>query len=455
MEEKTVEILRDAPVPKAVIYNVVPAIVGTLMSLVYSLADTFFIGQVHDPLMVAAVSLASPMFLIYLSVGMLFGVGGTSLISRRLGAGDEKVAKNISSFCFWTSVGIGIVLMILVLVFINPVCRLIGASEDTLVYTRQYVSIITIGVPFQIINNLFSNVLRAEGRPRMAMVGTVGGNLINLILDPILILALGLNMKGAAIATLIGNGCGTLFYILFVCSKKSVLSVNPKDYRAGDHIASSVFAIGVPSAISSLLMSVSNMVANNTMESYGDLYVAGLGVALRVNSIVTMIVTGIGTGTQPLIGYSFGAGNKKRYTAVMRFSLILAFCLSIVMSVLCFACAKPLVGAFLSDADARVYGVTFSRIYICSGPIMGMFYVLSNAIQASGAAVPALVLSLCRQGVIYIPLLLILNAVFHAPYAVGAAQPITDCLTFILAIVMFIVVYRVYFRRRLKALEAK
>ncbi len=449
MADKNVDILANAPVPKAVLYNVLPSMVGTLMSLVYSLADTFFIGRVHDPLMVAAVSLASPLFLVYLAGAMIFGVGGTSLISRTLGSGQEKKVKNISSFCFWTTLAVGIVVMAVVLIFINPMCRLLGASDDTLFYTRQYVRIITLGVPFQMFNSIFSNIIRAEGKPRIAMAGTVGGNILNVILDPIMILGLGLNMAGAAGATLISNICASAFYIIFAASKKSILSINPKDYKVGDHIAANVLSIGIPSAISTLLMSISNMVVNNMMTLYGDLYVAGLGVALRVNSIITMLVTGIGTGIQPLLGYSFGAGNKKRYTEIMRFSLILSFGLGIVLSVICFSCAKPLVGAFLSDVNASTYGVMFSRIYMSSGPIIGMFYVFSNAIQASGAAIPATVLSLCRQGLIYIPLAFIMNAVFHAPYPLGATQPITDYLTFILSIILFIVTYRVYFLRTL------
>ncbi len=450
MDEKTVSLYQNAPIPKMVLNNVIPAMVSSIMSLIYSLADTYFIGRVHDPLMVAAVSLVTPMYLIFISVGTLFGVGGTSLISRTLGGGDHKKTKNISSFCFWTGLGIGILLLIVVTIFCDPICRLIGASEDTMEYASQYLHILTLGAPFQIINATFSNIIRAEGKPRIAMCGTVGGNLLNVVLDPIFILSLGLHMRGAAIATLIGCACASCFYIIFICSKHSSLSLNPRNYRVNDKIASSVLSIGIPAAINTLLMSVSNMVINNIITGYGDLYLAGLGVALRIHSIVTLVITGIGIGVQPLFGFCFGAGNRKRYMAVLRFSLLLSFFISLGLSIVCFVFAEPLVGLFLSDASASQYGLVFARLYVISGPIVGLLYILTNAIQGAGAVLPALVLSLCRQGVIFIPVVLILNAVSHNPNLVGAGQAITDVLTFLLAVCLFIYVIRVYFKKRMK-----
>lgn len=446
MQDKTTEIFRNAPVPKAVMTNVIPSIVSMIMVLVYNLADTFFIGQTKNAYMVAAVSIATPVFLIFMAVGMLFGIGGTSLISRMLGEGKGEKAQNTSSFCFWTGGVIGIISMIFILIFVTPICRMVGASDDTLAYASQYLSIVAGGIPFLIVGNSFSNIIRAEGNPQKAMIGMVIGNLINIVLDPIMILGFHWNVAGAAIATVIGNIFAAVYYTCHLVSKKSMLSIKLKDYRAGDRIATGVLAIGIPASLNSILMSVSNIIINNLMKKHGDMAVAGLGVAMKVNMIVVMLLIGLGTGIQPLLGYCFGARNKKRFFAVLKFSLILAFCMSAVMTVICYCGASPLVKAFLEDPEAFDYGMSFARIYIYSGPILGILFVLINAIQSTGAALPSLILSISRQGLLYIPILLIFKTVFDTAQMLALSQPVTDYLATGLAAVLFIITCRKYFK---------
>lgn len=446
MQDKTTEIFKNAPVPKAVLSNVIPSIISMIMVLIYNLADTFFIGQTKDAYMVAAVSVATPAFLIFMAIGMLFGIGGTSLISRMLGEGKEDKAKNTSSFCFWTGVSIGIISMIFIWIFVQPICRMVGASNDTIGYASQYLAIVASSIPFLIVGNSFSNIIRAEGNPKKAMIGMVIGNLINIILDPIMILGFHWNVAGAAIATVIGNVFAAVYYISHLVSKKSMLSIRLKDYKAGERIASGVLAIGIPASLNSILMSVSNIIINNLMKEHGDMAVAGLGVAMKVNMIVVMLLIGLGTGVQPLLGYCFGARNKKRYLAVLKFSLCLAFCLSAVMTVICYCGASPLVKAFLEDQNAFEYGMSFARIYIYSGPIMGILFVLINAIQSTGAALPSLILSISRQGLLYIPILLIFKTVFNTAQKLALAQPVTDYLSTTLAVILFIITYRKYFK---------
>lgn len=446
MTDKTTAIFRDAPVPKAVLSNIIPSIISMLMVLAYNLADTFFIGQTKNALMVAAVSIATPAFLLFMAVGMLFGIGGTSLISRMLGEGKDERAKNASSFCFWTGLSIGIVSMILIWIFAKPVCRLIGASDDTLEYTVQYLTIVATGIPFLIVSNSFSNIIRAEGHANKAMSGMIIGNLLNIVLDPIMILGFGWNVAGAAIATVLGNVFASVFYIIHLLSKSSSLSIRPQDYKARERIATGVFAIGIPASLNSVLMSVSNIVINNKMRWHGDMAVAGLGVAMKINMIAVMLLIGVGTGIQPLLGYCYGARNKKRYLAVLKFSMLFALGLSIVMTIICYCGAGPLVNAFLEDADAYSYGISFARIYIYSGPILGQLFVLINAIQSTGAALPSLILSISRQGLLYLPILTVLNAVLNTPESLAAAQPITDYLATALAAVLFVFTYKKYFK---------
>lgn len=445
MKDKTTEIFRDAPVPKAVISNVIPSIVSMIMVLIYNLADTFFIGQTKDAYMVAAVSVATPAFLLFMAVGMLFGIGGTSLISRTLGEGNAEKAKNASSFCFWTGLCIGIIAMVVIFLFASPVSMAIGASEDTVGYASQYLRIVSTAIPFLILSNSFSNIIRAEGNAQVAMMGMIVGNLINIILDPVMILGFGWNVAGAAIATVLGNVFAAGFYICHLLSKKAMLSIHPKYYLAGGGIAAGVFAIGIPASLNSILMSLSNIIVNNIMSNYGDMAVAGLGVAMKVNMIVVMLLIGLGTGIQPILGYCFGAGNRQRYLAVMKFSMILAFAISAVMTVVCYCGADPLVHAFLEDADAFTYGMSFARIYIYSGPVIGIMFVFVNAIQSTGAALPALILSVSRQGLIYLPVLFLFRRIFDSATMLAAAQPITDYLTTALAIVLFFFTYKKYF----------
>ena len=419
MQQNTTEIFRDAPVPKAVLSNVIPSIISMIMVLIYNLADTFFIGQTKNALMVAAVSVATPAFLLFMAVGMLFGIGGTSFISRMLGEGQEERAKHASAFCFWTGLAVGIISMILIVIFAEPVCKAIGASPDTIEYATQYLRIVAIGIPFLIISNAFSNIIRSEGRAKTAMSGMIIGNILSAV-----------------------------FYVSHLLSKKSQLSIRLQDYKAGDKIAGSVFAIGIPASLNSVLMSVSNIFINNLMAHYGDMAVAGLGVAMKVNMIVVMLLIGLGTGIQPLLGYCFGAGNRKRYFAVLKFSILLAFVLSAIMTCVCYFGADGLVSAFLEDADAYDFGFQFSRIYILSGPILGQLFVFINAIQSTGAALPSLILSISRQGLLYLPILFIINATTDSARLLALAQPVTDYLATALAIILFVITCKKYFPKK-------
>lgn len=446
MNDKTIEIFQNAPVPKAVMTNVIPSIISMIMVLAYNLADTFFIGQTKDAYMVAAVSVATPAFLFFMAVGMLFGIGGTSLISRLLGEGKEAKAKHVSSFCFWTGTVIGVVSMFLIWLFVEPICRAIGASDNTIHYATQYLAIVAVGIPFLIIGNMFSNIIRSEGQPQKAMMGMIIGNMLNIVLDPIMILFFNWGVAGAAIATVVGNVFSSIFYISHLLSKNSKLSIHPKLYKVSDYIATGVLSIGIPASLNSILITFSNILINNLMMKHGDMAVAGLGVAMKVNMIVVMVLIGVGTGVQPLLGYCFGAKNKKRYLAVLKFTLLLAFCTSLVMTVICYVGAGPLVTAFLDNEEAFGFGFSFSRNLILSGPILGILFVFINAIQSTGAALPSLILSVSRQGILYVPILFASNAIFGTAQALSLAQPITDYLAATLSAILFVITYKKYFK---------
>ena len=301
MEQKSLEVFESMPVPKAVFKNALPAMAAMLMVLVYNLADTFFIGQTHDALQVAAVSLATPVFLIFMAVGTVFGMGGTSVISRALGEGRTDYAKKVCSFCMWGCVIVGVVMAALFLIFMEPILSLIGASSDTWDLAKTYLMIVVCSGPFVLISNCYSNVIRTEGESGRACIGQLLGNLLNVVLDPVMILGFGWNIAGAAIATVIGNVIGAGYYISYFLRGKSSLSVRLKDFTLREKVCSSVLAIGVPAALGSMLMSVSQIIINSQMAEYGDMAIAGMGVAMKVVTITGMVCIGLGQGVQPLL----------------------------------------------------------------------------------------------------------------------------------------------------------
>ena len=286
--------------------NALPAMAAMLMVLIYNLADTFFIGQTHDALQVAAVSLATPVFLIFMAVGTVFGIGGTSVISRAMGEGRHEYAKKVCAFCMWSCVGVGIVLSALFLIFMDQILKWMGASPDTWEMAKTYLSIVSLCGPFVLISNCYSNVIRAEGQSGRAMMGQLLGNLLNVVLDPIMILGFGWNIAGAAIATVIGNLAGAGYYILYFMRGKSILSIRLKDFTVREKVCSSVLAIGIPASLGSLLMSVSQITVNSQIAEFGDMALAGMGVAMKVTMITGMICIGFGQGIQPLLGYCVG-----------------------------------------------------------------------------------------------------------------------------------------------------
>ena len=438
-EKNSLEVFSSMPIPKAVLANALPAIAAMIMVLVYNLADTFFIGQTHDDLQVAAVSLATPVFLIFTSIGTVFGIGGTSVISRAMGAGRKEYAKKVCSFCMWSCILVGIVLALVLWIFMDGILGLVGASENTRELTRGYLSIVACCGPFVLISNCFSNVLRAEGQSTKAMMGMLLGNLANVILDPIMILGFGWNIQGAAIATVIGNVIGAGYYLLYFLSKQTMLSISLKDFTLRDHVFIGVLSIGVPAALGSLLMSVAQIIMNSMMSSYGDMAVAAAGVAMKVTMITVMIAMGLGQGIQPLLGYCYGAKNWERYRGVMRFSMVAALLMGCVLTGFCYLFVNNIVGIFLTDPSAFEYGVQFAKILLSTGALFGVYYVLTNAIQAMGAAVSSLIINLSRQGLIYIPALFLFRVLFGA-HGLIWAQPAADILSFLLAVILYLYV---------------
>ena len=406
------ELFEDAPVARAVAVMAVPSIITMLVVVIYNMADTFFIGQTNDAMQVAAVSLATPVFMLFMALGNLFGIGGSSAISRALGEKRLDRARQISSFCCYGSLGLGVVMMIVFLLGMNFILRLIGASENTIDYARAYLTYVAFGGPFIMFGTAFGNILRGEGAAKESMIGNMIGTVTNIILDPVFILGAGWGVVGAAVATVIGNMAACVFYLTYFLRKKSVLSISPKDFRMGDRIATGVMAIGVPASLNNILMSLSNIILNNVLISYGDTPVAAMGVAMKANMLVVLLQIGLCTGIQPLIGYNYGARNVKRLMQVYRFTGLCAVVMGTLLTILMVIAREPIIRAFIDDAMVVEASIGIMIALQISGPVIGILFLNINTLQGMGKALPSLLLTLCRQGLVFVPLVFTLNAIF-------------------------------------------
>lgn len=430
-ENRDMRRFMEMPVFKAVCANALPAMAAMVMVLLYNLADTFFIGRTNDPYQVAAISLCTPIFSLSLSIGTVFGIGGTSLISRLLGERNDGKAKNACSFCFWGGCVSGFALMLIILIFNKGLLKLMGASESTIDFARSYLLIVAFCCPFSVIANSYNNILRAEGKSKEAMGGQIIGNLINIVLDPIFISVFKMGIAGAAVATVLGNAIGALYYIRFYTSGKAFLSIKLKDFAMKDGIASEIFAIGVPAAVGSFLISASQITANKLMLAYSDLAVAAYGVAGKIIMIAGTFCIGLGQGVQPLMGFCYGAKNKDRFKEFMRVSLIFALVLGTAMSGLIFLFRIPVIHAFLQESQTVEYAGTFLLILLTTSSLVGVFTVLVSILQAMGKALASLIVNVSRQGLIFIPSLFILSK-FLGVNGIVWSQPVSDVVSLVL-----------------------
>ncbi|SNY90162.1 putative efflux protein, MATE family [Cohaesibacter sp. ES.047] len=419
-------------VPKAILKNAIPTIVGMIVILIYNIADTFFVGQTNDPIQVAAVSLATPVFLLFMATGNLIGIGGTSVISRAFGEKRQAYAQQVSSFCFYASWIVGILFSLVFFVEMSTILSAIGVSEDTIGPTRQYLLYIAPSAPFVIISIAFGNIVRAEGKAKQAMIGMMLGTALNILLDPIFIIGLDMGVAGAAVATLIGNIVSAGYFLSMFSRGRFRLSIAFKDFRIKG-VLWPVVAIGVPAALNNVMMSTSVIILNNVLTAYGDVAIAAMGIASKVMMIAVLLQIGLGAGIQPLLGYSFGAGNAQRFRSILNVSMVYALVMGSVLTLVTFLSSDLIISAFIEDKSVVDQGVRFVHILLFSGPIVGVMFVFINTLQAMGAARESLVLSISRQGFVFIPMLFVMNAWFGLD-GVVFAQPTADLVSVIMAV---------------------
>ncbi len=453
MKDNT-RIFEDYKVPKAVAAMAVPSMLGMLINIVYNLADTFFVGQTGNSNQVAAVSVSMPLFLLFMAIGNLFGVGGCAFISRSLGEGRKDRVKTISSFCIYTAIILGIIAGVLFLIFKEPLLYLVGASDNTIGYAQDYLKWVAIGSPFVVTAITVCNLVRGEGSAKTSMFGMVLGQLVNIVLDPIFILdsgdklfgitlpfGLNLGVAGAAIATVLGNVFSVIFFLIYFLRGNSILSITPKRYSARNGIAKGVVNVGLPASLNNLLMSISNIIVNIVLVGYGDAAVAAMGVAMKANMLVVMLQIGLGQGVQPLIGYCYGAKNYTRMKKCLRFSICCNIIIGTVMMLFYLVFRENVINMFINDTQVVNLGVKMLTALMTPGPVIGIMFVLNFAFQGMGKGLQSLLLSIGRQGLIYIPLLFILNKVVGLNGIIWA-QATADFFCVIMSIVMFMFVMK-------------
>ena len=416
-----------------------PVVLGSIVTIVYSLVDTYFIAQTDNELLVAGVSVCAPIFTILMAFGNIFGQGGSSLLSRLLGQQRGEEARRVSAFCFWIALVTGAVIGGGLLIIRDPFLTLLGSDADTLPYARDYGTVLLAGAPLIVVNFIHMNLLRCEGMASLSMAGTVTGAVVNMILDPLLIPGMG--AAGAAAATVIGYACSDAFLLAVVLRRSRALSVRPV-LRISSAFVRSVLAIGITAAITNIASSVCAILVNQQLLTHGgNEKIAAMGIVLRVTMIVQMILVGFSFGGVPLFGYLAGAEQHGKIRRLLRFCLLFLCALSLTMTLIVFAAAEPLLGMITPNPTLVETGVPMLRWHVAGSVFAGIVMLMTCLCQATGKAVPALALSLSRQGVVFAAVLLTAAAMFGYD-GIIASQCAADFLSALLAGGIFITLYR-------------
>ena len=430
------ELMARMKVSKAVATMAIPSVISSLVTVVYNMADTFFVGQTGDPLQVAAVSLTNPIFILFMAFANMFGMGGSAVASMALGEQNQKRMKQVSTFITYASLAVGILFALVLVGFMQPILSIFGANEETYVLARGYVFHISYGAPFIIWSAAASFVVRSEGASKEAMIGSMIGTIANIVLDPVLISGFHLGAAGAAVATTLGNILASLYYLWYFVKKSNNFSIGIRNFTCRYGIFSGICSCGLPTAIFSTLMSVSTIVLNQILVAYGNAPVAAIGIVFKANMFITFLQMGLANGVQPLLGYNFGSGDKKRFQDIAAYTKKCCIVIGILATLLFFVFRRQIIGLFIQDEEVIMYGVRMLIAYMLSGPVIGILFMNMNCMQSVGKAFWATILSVLRQGVLLIPLLFLLNALGGLT-GVIYGQALTDYIAVILSVVMW------------------
>ncbi|MBN1468462.1 MAG: MATE family efflux transporter [Fusobacteriaceae bacterium] len=435
MNEK-IRIMRDEKISSALLKFGVPSIVGFLITAVYNFVDALFVGKLGTNAMGAA-SVVFPIAMIMIGIGLLFGSGAASYISRFLGKGEIKEASRIALIAILGSIVLGVIIIVLLLVFLIPVLKFLGATENILPYAKDYGYIFIIGSIFNILNLVLNHIARSEGAAKASMVSLIVGAVLNIGLDPLFIYTFNWGIKGAAIATLVSQVVSTILLLIFFNGKTSVIELSIKNINFSKKILFEMIKIGIPYCIAQLLAGLSMGLINSSAAPYGDAAVAAVGIANRIFAIGTYIIIGFSKGFQPIAGYNYGAKKYDRLKESISIAIKWATCVCVVLAILQIVFSKIIVSVFTNEIKVLDIGIRTLRAYSLVFPLFGFQVICMELFLTLGKAKEGFLLSLGRQGIFLIPTILILPKILGLN-GVIFSQPIADLLTVLLTVLVSI-----------------
>lgn len=434
-------VFEEKNITRAIMRVGLPAMLGQLTTLIYNIADTFFVSLTKEPATIAAVTLCAPILLIIMSIACIFGMGGSSVIARLMGEEKDEEAGTTMNFCVYAMAFAGVITLVLGVAFLQPLAKISGADADNIAYTCDYLKWIFIGAPFIMLANGFVHLFRSVGLIKESTIGLVLGNVINMVLDYVFIVIFGWGTAGAALATSLGFVCATIYYIVCMIREEykgnQLVPLNPKRFSPNAVIVRSVVSIGIPGALITVLMSVSNIVLNNYISIYGSDAVASYGIAYKLNMIPILLSVGLSQGVAPLVGYYYGGNRKRLMYDIVKYTALYGVLMGAVFTAVFMLLGKPLAAMFLQEGALIEQTGYFLRILCLSAPMLGVINMMTSYFQALGKAIKSLIITVLRNAVLFIPGVIILNY-FWKLNGVIAAQPVVETILTIICIFMYI-----------------
>ena len=446
---KKMALLGSAPIPKALLSLGLPTMTGMLINALYNLADAYFVGGLGTVQM-GAVTVAFPLGQVVVGLGLLFGNGAAAYLSRLLGRGDRDTANKVASTALYGGVFFGAVVILFSLIFLEPVLQRAGAIESVMPYAAAYARIYIVFSIFNVFNVTMNNIVSSEGAAKTAMCALMAGAVLNVALDPVFIYTLDLGVTGAAIATAISQMVSTLLYLCYILRKKSVFHFSIKACRFGKDVMPEILKIGIPTLIFQLLTSLSVAMINGAAKEYGSSALAAMGPVTKIMSMGTLIVFGFLKGFQPVAGFSYGAKKFDRLREAIRTAILWSTIFCVIFGLVTAAFPGQIMSLFTKeDAEMIRAGSIALRANGLSFILFGFYTVYSFLFLVMGKAAEGCILGACRQGICFVPAILILPAVWELN-GVLYAQPIADAASALIAAVM-----AVRLHRELRAAEAQ
>lgn len=441
LDHKT-ERMGEYPVSKLLLEFSIPAIIAMIANALYNVVDSIFVGRGVGSLALTAVTIAFPIMIMLMAFGMLIGIGATALISLKLGQQKQEEAEQILGTAFAMTVTMGIGISVIILAFLDPILRFLGATPDVFVYAKQFSTVILIGTVFQFISFGLNNIIRAEGNPMISMATMLFSALFNTILNPLFIFVFHWGVIGSALATVITQFLVSGYIVYHFTLGHSNLKLYKKNFRIRVDLLGKITAIGLSPFLLQLAASITLFVFNNNLLAYGgEMAVAAMGVINRVTMMLLMPIFGINQGAQPIIGYNYGAKKYDRVKRTLKLASIAATLICVFGFVVSEVFSHQIIGLFNKDKELIEIGTRGIRIFMLILPIVGIQIVITNYFQAVGKAFKAILLSLTRQVLFLIPLVLVLPHFFQLD-GIWMAGPIADFSSSLLAVILLLQEFR-------------